>query len=528
MPESRNLTNLAGVQAQIVAVPRSEPDIVYVGLNNRDPAWHDLYRVSLSTGARQLVRENKDRMSGLVFDREDQLRLAVRTTNAGDTEILRIDPAGPTKIYECSVFESCGPASFHKDGRRVYIVTNKGDADLIHLALLDVTTGKVEAVESDPEKRVDLGQPLFSQVTDELVGTTYRDDRMRVYFRDPARKADYALLQDKFPDHEIATPSTTRDEQLAVIALTSDVEPGLYYLFDRRTKQLTPQFKVRDDLPRESLASMRPIRYRSSDGLEIPGYLALPKGAPAKGLPLIVLPHGGPNAREIWRYNALAQFLANRGFAVLVPNFRGSTGYGKRFLNAGNGQWGEKMQDDVTWGVRHLVTEGIADPKRVAILGASYGGYAALAGVAFTPDLYAAAVAIVPPSNIVTLLNSIRTGKPVASSSTLAWPIRTRLRARRSSRASLHSTLLTGSARRCLWCKAQTILASTGSSPTRSSSRCVSGSFPWSTLSRRMKAMASRSPSTLSRCMRPRRSFWQDTFEAFVIRKTWRLRWRSG
>ena len=152
---------------------------------------------------------------------------------------------------------------------------------------------------------------------------------------------------------------------------------------------------------------MKPIRYKSSDGLEIPAYLTLPKGPAPKNLPLLVIPHGGPWARDTFGYNPLAQFFANRGYAVLQPNFRGSTGYGKKFLNAGNNEWGGKMQDDITWGVKHLVAQGIADPKRVAILGGSYGGYATLAGVAFTPDLYAAAVSIVGPSNLLTLLESI-------------------------------------------------------------------------------------------------------------------------
>ena len=152
---------------------------------------------------------------------------------------------------------------------------------------------------------------------------------------------------------------------------------------------------------------MTAIRYTSSDGLEIPAFLTLPKGVPAKNLPLIVVPHGGPWARDDWGYDGIAQFLANRGYAVLQPNFRGSTGYGKKFLNAGNKQWGDKMQDDLTWGVKHLVAKGIADPKRVGIMGGSYGGYATLAGVAFTPDLYAAGVSIVGPSNLITLLDSI-------------------------------------------------------------------------------------------------------------------------
>ncbi len=192
-----------------------------------------------------------------------------------------------------------------------------------------------------------------------------------------------------------------------LVTASSDTDPGERYLFDRTTKKLTLQYKVRERIPREHMAEMKAVRYASSDGLEIPAFLTLPKGVPAKGLPAIVVPHGGPWARDSWGFNNLAQFLANRGYAVLQPNFRGSTGYGKKFLNAGNKQWGEKMQDDVTWGVKYLVAQGIADPKRVGIMGGSYGGYATLAGVAFTPDLYAAAVSIVGPSNLITLLESI-------------------------------------------------------------------------------------------------------------------------
>jgi dipeptidyl aminopeptidase/acylaminoacyl peptidase len=407
VPAARNLTNLPGVRVQMVSSPKSQPDIMYIGLNDRDKAWHDLYRVTISTGARELVRENKDRIAGYVFDVADQLRLAMRVAGNGDTEILRIEPQGLVKIYECTVFESCSTVRFHKDGKRVYMVTNKGDVDLIGLALLDVATGKVEPVESDPEKRVDFGTALFSEATDELVGTAYVDDKVRVYWRDAKRKAGYEFLQTKYPNREIAVPSRTQDERLALVALTADTEPGEYVLFDYETRAITPQFRIREDLPREALAAMQSIRYPSSDGLQIPAYLTLPKGVAAKSLPLLVVPHGGPWGRDMWGYNSLAQFFANRGFAVLQPNFRASTGFGKKFLQAGNGEWGQKMQDDITWGVQHLVKQGIADPKLVAILGGSYGGYATLAGVAFTPDLYAAAVSIVGPSNLITLLNSI-------------------------------------------------------------------------------------------------------------------------
>jgi dipeptidyl aminopeptidase/acylaminoacyl peptidase len=191
------------------------------------------------------------------------------------------------------------------------------------------------------------------------------------------------------------------------VAGRSDVDPGEVYLFDRGHKTLALQYKVRERIPREHMAEMKSVRYPSSDGLEIPAFLTLPKGVAPTGLPAVLLPHGGPWGRDGWGFNNLAQFLANRGYAVLQPNFRASTGYGKKFLNAGNKQWGEKMQDDVTWGAKYLVAQGIADPKRIGIMGGSYGGYATLAGVAFTPDVYAAAVDIVGPSNLITLLDSI-------------------------------------------------------------------------------------------------------------------------
>ena len=206
---------------------------------------------------------------------------------------------------------------------------------------------------------------------------------------------------------EISMDSRTRDEQRWLVTASSDTEPGQTLLFDRTTHKLTPQYKVREKLPRQDLAAMTSVTYTSSDGLEIPAYLTLPKGVDAKNLPALVIPHGGPWGRDVWGYNSLAQFLANRGYAVLMPNFRGSTGYGRKFLDAGNLEWGRKMQDDLTWGVKYLVAQGIADPKRVGILGGSYGGYATLAGVTFTPDVYAAAVDIVGPSNLITLLDSI-------------------------------------------------------------------------------------------------------------------------
>ncbi|MBK5298528.1 MAG: prolyl oligopeptidase family serine peptidase [Vicinamibacteria bacterium] len=407
VPAARNITDAKGARARIFDVPKNEPGILYVGLNDRDKAWHDLYRLEIATGKRTLMRQNTEKIAGWVFDNAGTLRLAARTTDAGSTEILRVDDKGFTPVYTCSVFESCGPVHFHKDGQRVYLETSKGEGDLSRLTLFDPASGKEELVESDPAKKVDFGAAHFSEVTDELVATTYLDDKPRWYFRDKALEADFRLLEKKLTGRTVNLGSSTADEQMFIVSATSDVEPGETFVFDRKTKQLTSQYKIREKLPREALSPMSPVHYTSSDGLEIPAYLTVPKGTSGKNMPAIVVPHGGPWARDDWGYDGIAQFLSNRGYVVLQPNFRGSTGFGKKFLNAGNKQWGDLMQDDLSWGVKYLVAKGIADPKRVGILGGSYGGYATLAGLAFTPDVYAAGVSIVGPSNIITLLDSI-------------------------------------------------------------------------------------------------------------------------
>ncbi len=407
VPAAINLTNAEKVTTQIYAIPETEPDFIYIGINDRDEAWHDLYKVQISTGEKTLIRENRDRLMSFIFDNKDKLRLALRSSEGGDTEILKFDGDGFTKVYTCGVFETCYPLRFHKDDRLVYLQTNKGMRDLIQLVLFDPETQEETFVEEDPKNRADLRDAFFSELTRELMFTSYEDDKIEIYFRDKQFEADFNWLKDKLPNMEIGIGSLTKDENLLIISAYSDTEPGETYLFDRQNKKLTLQYKIRETLPREALAEMKPIRYKSSDGLEIPGYLTLPKGVEAKNLPLVALPHGGPWHRDSWSYNGIPQFLANRGYAVLQMNFRGSTGFGKKFIDGGNKQWGDLMQDDITWGVKHLIEEGIADEKSIAIMGGSYGGYATLAGVTFTPELYAAAVAIVAPSNLNTLLNSI-------------------------------------------------------------------------------------------------------------------------
>lgn len=409
IPEPRNLTPVDGARALIYGVPRNRPDVILVGLNDRDPSYHDVYRVDIATGERELLIENTEQVAGFFFDEDAEARLALRQTPGGGTELLLVeDGRVGEQVYTCTYEESCGPVRAHPDGRRVYLSTNRGDdVDLSRLVLFDPATGEEELIEADPEGEVDYAGAVFSDVTGELVATYYIGDRLRIYPQNDRFARDLERLRAELPDGEVLPGSTTADERLMLVSVRRDVDPGSTYLYDRETGEVTFLSRSRPDFPVEHMAEMRPIRYTARDGLEIQAYLTLPQGVEPRNLPVVIHPHGGPWARDMWGYDAYAQFLANRGYAVLQPNFRGSAGFGKSFLNAGNREWGTgAMQHDITDGVRYLIDEGIADPDRVAIFGGSYGGYATLAGVTFTPDLYAAAIPYVAPSSLITLIES--------------------------------------------------------------------------------------------------------------------------
>jgi dipeptidyl aminopeptidase/acylaminoacyl peptidase len=408
VPMARDLTPYPGVRAQILALPESTPGVVIVGLNDRDPAMHDVYRVDVASGKRTLLFKNDQNIAGWSLDLRGRLRLVQRQTADGGSEILRVDGKKLSSVYTCTAEESCDPARFHKDGRRIYLITNKGAPDLTQLVLFDPASGKEELVDSDPDKQVDLGNLRFSDATEDLVATIYEADRLRVYPREAKVKKDYEVVRKALPEGDLYFGSSTDDDRLHLVTVTSDVDPGATYLYDRKTGKVDFLYRPRPKLPVQLLAPMKPVTYKARDGVTIPAYLTIPKGVQARNLPVIINPHGGPWARDTWGYDSWAQFLANRGYAVLQPNFRGSTGYGKKFLNLGNKQWGTgTMQHDLTDAVKWLTDEDIADPRRVAIAGGSYGGYATLAGVTFTPDLYAAGVDLVGPSSIITLLRSI-------------------------------------------------------------------------------------------------------------------------
>lgn len=409
VPPARNLTPFENVRAMIIDVPRATPEEIVVALNDRNPALHDAYRLNLISGERKLLFQNDQNIAGWMTDTQGNLRLAVRQTEDGGTEILEVRGEELRPIYRVNFEETAGPVRFTKDGRAFYLITNKGkDLDKTQLVLFDLKTGKTELVEKDPLDQVDFGGALFSDVTHELLATYYVGERVRIYPKEKKFKADYERLRSLVPDGEIGFMGMTADENIWLIVISRDVDPGSVYLFNRQTGKAELLYRSRPSLPTEYLSEMKPVQYRARDGITIYGYLTLPKGLEAKGLPVVMFIHGGPWARDMWSYNPMVQFLANRGYAVFQPNFRGSTGYGKKYLNAGNKQWGTgSMQHDITDAAKWLIEQGIADPKRVAIAGGSYGGYATLAGLAFTPDLYACGFDIVGPSNIITLLNSI-------------------------------------------------------------------------------------------------------------------------
>lgn len=408
-PPSRDLTPLDKVKARIYATPKTTPNYIIVGLNDRNPRLHDVYRINLNTGKRELLIKNDQNVASWFADWEGNVRLAMRKTKGGGTEILRVAGSSLVPIYTCNFEETCRLMRFHKDGKRVYMKTNKGqDVDLSRLVLFNPQTKESKLVDADPQKEVDLKDTLFSSATEELVGTVYIGDRLRIYPHDTVFAKDLDFLRKALPKGDLDFKSSTDDDRLHLVTVQSDVNPGEMFLYNRGTHKVKKLYEFRPDLPSEHLAPMSSIRYTARDGLKIPAYVTVPKGVEPRNLPVVVMPHGGPWNRDTWGYDPFAQFLANRGYVVFQPNFRGSTGYGQAFLNAGNKQWGTgMMQHDITDGIRYLIEQGIADPKRVGIYGGSYGGYAALAGLAFTPDIYAAGISFVGPSNILTFLNNI-------------------------------------------------------------------------------------------------------------------------
>lgn len=410
IPISRNLTPLKDIQARIQLVSKKNPDKLIVGINDRDKAWHDLFELQISTGKLTRFFENENRITGFNFDWDENLRLLYQTDEKGNALIYRVLGNTVLKIYETNVKESAYVAGWTEDNSKIYLVSNKGDMNLSTLYLMNIDTGEKVKIASDPKNKVDIDGVYLNDLTRKLTSIDYIYDKKEIFWFDKYWEKIYHQLKIKFPNREVDFQSVSKNHKRFLVSVWSDTFISETYFYDAETDKLTYQYTPRPELKKYEthFAEMKPITYLSSDGLEIPAYLTTPKGKSAKNLPVVVLVHGGPKGpRDHWGFNGTVQFLANRGYAVLQPNFRASGGYGKKFLNAGDLQWGKLMQDDITWGVKHLINQGIADKNKVAIMGGSYGGYATLAGLTFTPDLYAGGVDIVGPSNINTLLDSV-------------------------------------------------------------------------------------------------------------------------
>lgn len=408
-PKVRALTP-AGLESSVIAMPRNTPEEVIVAIENTGSVGNfDLYSINLRTGNRTLEVEANAQVDLLGVGSEGSVRMARRQNHDGSIDLVRVE--GGNKLgdgfYHCDWAEICDPLSFANGEGGLYVKSNKGGKrDLSALFRVDMETGRSRLVHQDPMNRVDLKDAVFSERNGQLLATAYdRGAGMQWYGHTPEMKEVLAFLREKFPKGNIRlTPQSSR-KWLTLVEVSGDVNAGKTYLLDGNSMTLK-RLEDRTDLPSEHLASMKKIEFEARDGMEIPAYMTLPKGKHPKNLPVVVLIHGGPWARDSWGFNAEVQFLANRGYAVFQPNFRGSKGFGKQFLNSGNREWGRAMQDDITDGVRYLIEQDIADPDRICIMGKSYGGYAAMAGLAFMPDLYQCGISVSGPSNLVTHLGS--------------------------------------------------------------------------------------------------------------------------
>ena len=403
---TQDLTPFEKVRAMIVDDLEEDPQHILIELNRNNPEVFDVYRCDINSGDLELIAENPGNITGWITDHNGKLRAAIETDGVNETFLYRANESEDfRRLITTNFRETFSPAMFDYDNKFMYVVSNLSrDKDAIYK--FDPDENKLlDLIFEHPE--VDVDGILHSKKKKKITAITYVTDKLNYKFLDADREEIQKTLEEFFPGFELAVTDYDDDETKFIVRTYSDNSRGTYYFYNRNDNSLSKLADLSPWLKSENLAHMQPVKFQSRDGLDIHGYLTLPLGVASKDLPLVVIPHGGPSERDSWGFDSEAQFLANRGIAVLQVNFRGSTGYGKEFWQAGFKQWGRKMQDDITDGVLWAVSQGIADKSRLAIYGGSYGGYAALAGATFTPDLYACAVSYVGPSNLFTLLESI-------------------------------------------------------------------------------------------------------------------------
>lgn len=401
----RDLTPFQGIQAQLVGLEPNRPHEALVGMNLKDRSRFDVYRLDLRTGAVELDTENPGNIIGWTPDAQLQVRAAQAARPEGGFDLLTRSGAGePWKLLLTWGPEDEGQAvAFSEAGETLYVAGSHNYNTQRALAL-PVAGGEQRVLAEDPE--YDCADFLLHPTRRTVQAVSFIRERVQWQVLDPEIEPDLAFLRALRPGDCQIVSRDLADRQW-VVAFTTDNGPVYYYLFRRESQQATLLFSNQPRLEGLALASMEPVRLTARDGLPLHGYLTLPVGVEPRSLPAVLLVHGGPWARDTWGYRPDVQWLANRGYAVLQLNFRGSTGYGKRFLHAGDREWAGAMHTDLLDGVEWLVREGIADPRRVGIMGGSYGGYATLVGLTFTPEVFACGVDLVGPSNLLTLLETI-------------------------------------------------------------------------------------------------------------------------
>lgn len=402
----KDLTPFEKVRVGIVDDLEENPTDMLIQMNKRDPRVFDVFRINVNTGEMVKVAENPGNITGWQTDHDGKLRIAM-TTDGVNTSILYRDNESENfkTVLTTNFKETLYPLFFTFDNKNVYATSNLG-RDKQAIVIYDLVNNKeLKVIYEHPE--VDVSNLFYSKKDKKIQGVSFTTWKREYKIFDDETKVIYDDLNKKLNGYEFVITSENKNEDKLLVRTYSDKSLGAYYMYDVPSKKLTKLIDVSPWLNEDYMAEMKPISYKSRDGLTINGYITLPVGVEAKNLPVVIHPHGGPWARDSWGFNPTVQFLANRGYAVLQMNFRGSTGYGREFWEISFKEWGKKMQDDVSDGVNWLVKQGIADPKRVGIFGGSYGGYATLAGLAFTPELYACGVDYVGVSNMFTFMNTI-------------------------------------------------------------------------------------------------------------------------
>jgi dipeptidyl aminopeptidase/acylaminoacyl peptidase len=405
--ETRDLTPFENVQAQVIDLDKHFPNELLIGLNKENPQVHDAYHLDLPSGELILVAKNPGNVSSWVTDNHFKIRGATTSTPDGGTDLLVRDTVEDTwrKLLTWGPDDALNsfPIGFSNDEQSLFMVDAR-DVNASRLVKLNIASGSTAVIAEDAQ--YDIGNVLVHPDTHEIQAVAFNKDRVEWTVLDKAIKPDFDTING-IHKGDFSIISRDNADSNWIVAFTVDDGPVSFYVYDKKTHSITFLFDNQPDLNKYTLSPMEPISFISRDGLTIHGYLTLPQVQNKTNLPMVLDVHGGPWGRDGWGYNPEAQWFANRGYACLQVNFRGSTGYGKDFLNAGNKEWGRNMHNDLVDAVHWAIEHGRADPQKVAIYGGSYGGYAALVGAIFTPDLFCCAVDIVGPSNLVTLIKTI-------------------------------------------------------------------------------------------------------------------------